>query len=49
MHGIIEGCKTYYQVKSGDSCDSIYTAAETALSKFLSWDAGVDSNCSDLW
>lgn len=49
MPGIIASCKTYYQVKSGDSCYSIYTAAGITLSNFLLWNTEVNSSCSNLW
>ncbi|KAK2760453.1 LysM domain-containing protein [Colletotrichum kahawae] len=49
MPGIIAGCKSYHQVKSGDSCWTIYTKAGITLNQFLSWNKGVDSKCSNLW
>ena len=49
MPGIVSNCKSYHQVKSGDSCWSIYTAAGVTLNQFLSWNKQVDSSCSNLW
>ncbi|KAF7554689.1 hypothetical protein G7Z17_g2696 [Cylindrodendrum hubeiense] len=49
MSGIISTCKSYYQVQSGDSCWSIYSAAGITLSQFLSYNTAVDSSCSNLW
>ncbi|KAH7109161.1 hypothetical protein B0J13DRAFT_591294 [Dactylonectria estremocensis] len=49
MSGIISTWKSYYQVQSGDSCWSIYSATGITLSQFLSYNTAVDSSCSNLW
>ncbi|KAK8036237.1 hypothetical protein PG993_008851 [Apiospora rasikravindrae] len=49
MPGIVDNCKAYHQVKSGDSCWSIYTDAGITLAQFRSYNKQVDANCSNLW
>lgn len=49
MPGIVGNCKSYHQVKSGDSCWSIYTDAGITLAQFRSYNKQIDSNCSNLW
>ncbi|KAK1488016.1 LysM domain-containing protein [Colletotrichum tamarilloi] len=49
MPGIVSNCKTFYQVKSGDSCWSIYSSAGITFEQLLSYNTQVDSSCSNLW
>ena len=49
MPGIVDNCKSYRQVQSGDSCWSIYTDASITLDQFRSYNKQVDSSCSNLW
>ncbi|CAG8216585.1 unnamed protein product [Penicillium nalgiovense] len=49
MPGIVGTCKTYYKVKSGDSCYSINLAAGITLAQFRSWNTQVDATCTNLW
>ncbi|KAF9890423.1 hypothetical protein FE257_005828 [Aspergillus nanangensis] len=49
MPGIVTNCKTFYQVKSGDSCYTINTAAGITLAQFRTWNTLIDAGCSNLW
>lgn len=49
MPGIVEDCKSFHQVVSGDSCWSIYTNAGITFDQFRAWNTQVDAACSNLW
>ncbi|KAE8148761.1 hypothetical protein BDV25DRAFT_12010 [Aspergillus avenaceus] len=49
MPGIVDSCKTFYKVKSGDSCYSINAAAGITLDQFRKWNTQIDATCSNLW
>ncbi|GFF34788.1 hypothetical protein IFM58399_03993 [Aspergillus lentulus] len=49
MPGIVSNCKSFYKVKSGDSCYSIDTAAGISLAQFRSWNTQIDATCTNLW
>jgi LysM repeat protein len=41
--GLIASCATFYQVKSGDSCDSIQDQFGITGSQFVSWNPSINS------
>jgi LysM repeat protein len=47
--GMVDNCNSFHMVDSGDSCQTIATAAGIALADFYSWNSGVGSGCSSLW
>ncbi|KAJ5986039.1 hypothetical protein N7451_010404 [Penicillium sp. IBT 35674x] len=47
--GMVDDCNGFHLVASGDSCQTIATAAGIALADFYSWNSGVGSGCSSLW
>ncbi|KAH7028810.1 uncharacterized protein B0I36DRAFT_410324 [Microdochium trichocladiopsis] len=49
MPGIISGCKKFHQVKSGDSCWSIFSGAGITFDQFLEYNTEIDSGCGNLW
>ncbi|KAL4861950.1 hypothetical protein BDV12DRAFT_190754 [Aspergillus spectabilis] len=49
MPGIVDNCKSYHLIKSGDSCWSIYRDAGITLAQFRQWNTQVDASCSNLW
>ncbi|KAK4107828.1 carbohydrate-binding module family 50 protein [Canariomyces notabilis] len=49
MPGVVNNCKTFYLVKSGDSCWSIYTAAGITFDQLRSWNTQIDEGCTNLW
>jgi hypothetical protein len=48
MSGIVDNCKKYYQLKSGDSCSSINSAAGITLEQFRSWNTQIDATCGNF-
>ncbi|KAA8628704.1 hypothetical protein SMACR_09586 [Sordaria macrospora] len=49
MPGIVSNCKKYYQIKSGDSCWSIYSGAGITLDQFRKYNTQISADCSNLW
>jgi hypothetical protein len=49
MPGIVNNCKTFHLIQSGDSCWSIYTEAGITFEQFRTWNTQVDAACSNLW
>ncbi|KAK3947973.1 hypothetical protein QBC32DRAFT_382526, partial [Pseudoneurospora amorphoporcata] len=49
MPGIVSNCKKYYQIKSGDSCWSIYSSAGITFDQFRKYNTQVNADCSNLW
>ncbi|KAJ5743838.1 hypothetical protein N7533_008708 [Penicillium manginii] len=47
--GMVDNCNSFHMVDSGDSCQTIATAAGIVLADFYSWNSGVGSGCSSLW
>ena len=47
--GLVSNCNEYYQVKSGDGCDSIAQDNGITLQQFLQWNTGIASNCLNLF
>ncbi|KAJ5798431.1 uncharacterized protein N7503_007727 [Penicillium pulvis] len=47
--GMVDDCNGFHLVASGDSCQTIATAAGIALADFYDWNSGVGSGCSSLW
>ncbi|EAW22090.1 LysM peptidoglycan-binding domain-containing protein [Aspergillus fischeri NRRL 181] len=49
MPGIVNNCKSFHLIQSGDSCWSIYTNAGIIFEQFRAWNTQVDAACSNLW
>jgi LysM repeat protein len=49
MPSLISTCDKYYQVASGDGCDSIETAEDITAAEFALWNPYVDAACDNLW
>lgn len=49
MPGITSKCKTYYQIKSGDSCWTIQQAKGVTLAQLRSWTTEINAGCTNLW
>ncbi|RHZ56573.1 uncharacterized protein CDV56_100995 [Aspergillus thermomutatus] len=49
MPGIVDNCKTFHLIKSGESCRSIYTDAGITFAQFRAWNTQVDAACTNLW
>ncbi|KAM0511472.1 hypothetical protein ACHAPE_009826 [Trichoderma viride] len=47
--GMVNNCKKFYLVKSGDSCASIATSQKTTAANIEKWNPGVGSTCTTLW
>lgn len=47
--GMVSNCDAFHLVVSGDTCDSITTAAGISLSDFYSWNPAVGNTCASLW
>ncbi|AEO70563.1 carbohydrate-binding module family 50 protein [Thermothielavioides terrestris NRRL 8126] len=49
MPNTTSDCNKYYQVKSGDSCQSIEQSQGVSDSNFKSWNPSIDAACDNLW
>ncbi|KAF7174537.1 hypothetical protein CNMCM6106_009078 [Aspergillus hiratsukae] len=49
MPGIVDNCKTFHLIQSGESCWSIYTDAGITFDQFRAWNTQVDAGCTNLW
>ncbi|KAK8092265.1 uncharacterized protein PG998_015097 [Apiospora kogelbergensis] len=49
MPGIVDNCKAFHKVVSGDSCWSIYTAAGISFGQLREWNTYIDAGCTNLW
>jgi spore germination protein YaaH len=49
MPGIINTCKRYYQVKTGDTCWTIQQKYGITAAQFNRWNPLVGSSCGSLW
>ncbi|KAF9873538.1 hypothetical protein CkaCkLH20_08997 [Colletotrichum karsti] len=49
MPGIVSNCKRYYQVVSGDSCDSIAQKNGITVANFRRWNTAINTGCTNLW
>ncbi|KAI0103312.1 carbohydrate-binding module family 50 protein [Nemania sp. FL0031] len=47
--GMTKSCKSFYYVKSGDTCDSIAASYGISVSSFISWNPAAGATCSGLW
>jgi LysM repeat protein len=47
--GMVNNCKTFYLVKSGETCDSIAKKHGITTAQLTKWNTGVGSNCSGMW
>ncbi|KAL5087856.1 hypothetical protein Trisim1_007507 [Trichoderma cf. simile WF8] len=47
--GMVNNCKKFYLVKSGDSCATIATSQKTTAANIEKWNPGVGSTCTTLW
>lgn len=47
--GVVSNCNKYYLVGSGDSCGSIELAYNISSAQFLTWNTGINSQCTNLW
>jgi LysM repeat protein len=47
--GIVDSCKKFYKVVSGDGCWAIADTNKISLDDFYKWNPGVKSDCSALW
>ncbi|KAL4884128.1 hypothetical protein BJY04DRAFT_215560 [Aspergillus karnatakaensis] len=49
MPDIVDSCKTYHKVSSGEGCWSIDSAYGITLDQFRKWNPTIDASCSNLW
>ncbi|KAK4136081.1 carbohydrate-binding module family 50 protein [Trichocladium antarcticum] len=49
MPGIVGNCNRYYEVVSGDGCDSIAAKHSIAQSSFRHWNPFINASCTNLW
>ncbi|KAJ5369412.1 hypothetical protein N7509_014024 [Penicillium cosmopolitanum] len=49
MPGVASNCDGFYQVSSGDQCDTIAAKYGISEAQFKSWNSQVDTRCSNLW
>lgn len=47
--GMVENCKTFYFVKSGDSCASVASKVGISTADFSIWNPQVGKQCTGLW
>ncbi|KAH8889556.1 hypothetical protein GQ53DRAFT_652557 [Thozetella sp. PMI_491] len=47
--GMVSNCNTFYQVSSGDTCQSIADSKGVSVSDLVSWNPAVGSDCTSLW
>ncbi|KAH7323619.1 LysM domain-containing protein [Rhexocercosporidium sp. MPI-PUGE-AT-0058] len=47
--GMVKNCKSFYFVKSGDTCTTIATANKITVANFISWNPAAKSDCTGLW
>lgn len=46
---MVNNCKSFYEVKSGDQCSAILSNYGITLSQFTTWNPAVGSTCTALW
>ncbi|KAL4790497.1 hypothetical protein BDV19DRAFT_393978 [Aspergillus venezuelensis] len=49
MPGVAENCDEFYQVSSGDQCDSIASRHSIIVDQLRSWNSEINADCSNLW
>jgi hypothetical protein len=49
MPGIVSNCSRFYQVVSGDGCDSIAQKSAITVANFRRWNTYINSACTNLW
>lgn len=49
MPGIVDNCKDYHKIVSGDNCYNMGQTYDFTLSQFLKWNTDVNDTCSNLW
>lgn len=49
MPGIDENCDAFHVVKPGDQCDTIASEHGITVAQLKSWNAEINSACSNLW
>lgn len=47
--GMVTNCKTFYLVKTGETCATITKAKGITLANFSKWNSAVKSDCTGLW
>ena len=47
--GMVDGCKSFYYVVSGDGCWSIANDHGIELADFYDWNPAVGTDCASLW
>lgn len=47
--GAPDGCARYYQVKSGDNCQTIADSLSVNIADLKSWNSQVGADCYNLW
>lgn len=47
--GMVDNCKKFHLVKSGQSCDTIASQYGITVANFIKWNSGVGSSCTGLW
>lgn len=47
--GMVQNCKSFRSVVSGDSCYDIAAAAGVSLNTFYAWNPAVGRDCGSLW
>lgn len=47
--GMVTNCKTFYLVRSGDTCSTIATAQKITVAKFIAWNPAAKADCGGLW
>lgn len=49
MPGIVDNCKTFHMVVSGDNCYNIQAKYNISLDQILAWNSQVNHECTNLW
>jgi len=49
MPGTISTCKTFYLIKSGDTCGKIDAQFGLSLATFRKWNTMVNADCTNLF
>lgn len=49
MPGIVDNCKRYHLIASGDQCDAIARKYGISTAQFRSYNTNVNAQCSNMW
>ncbi|KAH7039792.1 uncharacterized protein B0I36DRAFT_309348 [Microdochium trichocladiopsis] len=47
--GMVSNCKSFYLVRSGDTCSSIASARGISVNNFIRWNPAVGAGCTGMW